>query len=100
MLSQSSRLTTDDLVGIAEQKGQAHLLAIAGRSVIEQKVTEVLVDRGDRKVVHRLAANTGALVSATELDEAASGAPSRMSISSKSSAGASTFRCISSASCC
>jgi uncharacterized protein (DUF2336 family) len=48
VLSQSSRLTTDDLVGIAEQKGQAHLLAIAGRSVIEQKVTEVLVDRGDR----------------------------------------------------
>jgi uncharacterized protein (DUF2336 family) len=65
VLSQSSRLTTADLVGIAEQKGQAHLLAIAGRSVVEQQVTDVLVDRGDRSVVHRLAANTGASFSET-----------------------------------
>ena len=65
VLSQSARLSTSDLVGIAEQKGQAHLLAIAGRTVIEQQVTDVLVNRGDRNVVHRLAANTGASFSET-----------------------------------
>jgi uncharacterized protein (DUF2336 family) len=65
VLSQSSRLTTADLVNIAEQKGQAHLLAIAGRSVVEERVTEVLVNRGDRNVVHRLAANEGAAFSET-----------------------------------
>ena len=65
VLSQSSRLTTADLVDIAAQKGQAHLLAIAGRSVIEEQVTEVLVDRGDRNVVHRLATNVGASFSDT-----------------------------------
>jgi uncharacterized protein (DUF2336 family) len=65
VLSQSTRLTTADLVDIAEQKGQAHLLAIAGRSVVEQQVTEVLVHRGDRNVVHRLAANAGAAFSET-----------------------------------
>src|ERR1044072_5447979 len=65
VLSQSARLSTADLVGIAEQKGQAHLLPIAGRSVVEQQVTDVLVDRGDRNVVHRLAGNTGASFSET-----------------------------------
>jgi uncharacterized protein (DUF2336 family) len=65
VLSQSARLTTADLVGIAEQKGQAHLLAIAGRTVVEQQVTDVLVNRGDRNVVHRLAANGGASFSET-----------------------------------
>lgn len=65
VLSQSSRLTTADLVDIAEQKGQAHLLAIAGRNLVEHQVTEVLVNRGDRNVVHRLAANAGASFSET-----------------------------------
>jgi len=60
VLSQSTRLTTADLVSVAEQKGQAHLLAIAGRSVVDQQITDVLVHRGDRNVVHRLASNTGA----------------------------------------
>jgi uncharacterized protein (DUF2336 family) len=65
VLSQSSRLTTADLLNIAQQKGQAHLLAIAGRHVVEQQVTAVLVDRGDRNVAHRLAANAGASFSET-----------------------------------
>src|SRR3954469_23320923 len=60
VLSQSTRLTTADLVSIAEQKGQAHLLAIAGRNVIEEQISEVLVNRGDRNVMHRLAGNAGA----------------------------------------
>ena len=76
VLSQSSRLTTADLVDIAEQKGQAHLLAIAGRSVIEQQVTEVLVDRGDRNVVHRLADECRSVVFGDRILEA--GPPRRV----------------------
>jgi uncharacterized protein (DUF2336 family) len=60
ILSESTRITTADLVRIAEHKSPAHLLAIAGRSVVEQQVTDVLVTRGDRDVVHKLAANAGA----------------------------------------
>ena len=62
VLTQSARLTTGDLVEIAETKGQGHLLAISGRSQLEEAVTDVLLDRGDgdREIVHRLARNEGA----------------------------------------
>ena len=63
VLSASKRLSADDLVGIARQKGQAHLLAIAGRAEVEEQVTDVLVDRGDRDVIQRLATNAGAAFS-------------------------------------
>ena len=63
MLTQSTRLTTEDLLSIARQKGQAHLRAIAGRDTIEEQVTDVLVNRGNREVVHALAANAGAAFS-------------------------------------
>jgi uncharacterized protein (DUF2336 family) len=63
VLAASTKLTTQDLVGIARQKGQAHLLAIAGRAEIEEQVTDVLVDRGSRDVIHRLATNAGAAFS-------------------------------------
>jgi uncharacterized protein (DUF2336 family) len=56
----SRRLTTNDLVEIAHSKGQAHLLAISERSALEPAVTDVLLDRGDRQVVAKVATNTGA----------------------------------------
>jgi len=65
VLAESKQLSTQDLVGIARQKGQAHLLAIAGRSEIEEQVTDVLVDRGNRDVIHRLSTNAGATFSET-----------------------------------
>ena len=65
VLSQSERLSTGDLVEIAASKGQQHLLAISGRSALEEVVTDVLIDRGDRQVVHRLASNAGARFSET-----------------------------------
>ncbi|HLH93791.1 MAG TPA: DUF2336 domain-containing protein [Xanthobacteraceae bacterium] len=65
VLTQSARLTTDDLVEIAGTKSQQHLLAISGRNEIEEAVTDVLIDRGDREVVHRLARNAGARFSET-----------------------------------
>ena len=60
ILAQSSRLSTDDLVRIAKSKSQAHLLAISGRPTLGAQLTDVLLGRGDRRVVHRLADNSGA----------------------------------------
>ena len=60
ILTQSSRLTTADLVEIAKTRSQGHLLAISERSQIETALTDVLLDRGNRTVVHRVAGNSGA----------------------------------------
>jgi uncharacterized protein (DUF2336 family) len=60
VLSQSTKLTTEDLIEIASAKSQMHLAAIAGRSTLDTAVTDVLVNRGDLNVKHKLAANVGA----------------------------------------
>jgi uncharacterized protein (DUF2336 family) len=65
VLTQSARLTTDDLVDIARTKGQGHLLAISGRARLEEAVTDQLLSRGDRAVQHTLARNAGARFSET-----------------------------------
>jgi uncharacterized protein (DUF2336 family) len=60
ILSQSARLNDKDLIEIAATKTPAHLLAISGRSQIGASVTDVLLQRGDRKVFRKLAGNAGA----------------------------------------
>jgi len=60
VLIQSKRLTTDDLVDIAKTKSQGHLLAMSSREQLAEPVTDILVDRGNRDVVHTLARNVGA----------------------------------------
>jgi uncharacterized protein (DUF2336 family) len=60
VLTGSKRLTTADLVEIAQTKGQGHLLAISKRDTLEANVTDVLLNRGDRSVVSTLATNGGA----------------------------------------
>ena len=65
VLADSNRLTTTTLVEIARTKGQDHLLAISGRTSLPEAVTDVIVDRGERKVIRRLAGNTGARFSET-----------------------------------
>lgn len=60
VLTGSRRLSTSDLVEIAQSKGQGHLLAISSRETLEPVLTDVLLDRGDRKVVSNLAGNAGA----------------------------------------
>jgi len=69
VLAQSKELTTQDLVSIAQKKGQSHLLAIASRPAVETQVTDVLVDRGNRDVISRLATNEGATFSETGYGE-------------------------------
>jgi uncharacterized protein (DUF2336 family) len=60
ILSQSARLTNEDLVDIAGTKSQEHLLAISTRRQLDEVVTDVLVERGDREVKHSLANNPSA----------------------------------------
>jgi uncharacterized protein (DUF2336 family) len=60
VLAESRRLSSADLADIAGTKSQAHLLAISGRDGLEEQVTDVLVERGDREVVYQLAANASA----------------------------------------
>jgi Uncharacterised protein conserved in bacteria (DUF2336) len=60
VLAQSSRLGTETLVEIASRKGQDHLLAISGRADLPAAVTDVIVDRGEGRVIRKLANNASA----------------------------------------
>lgn len=63
VLSLSDRLSTPDLIEIAEVKGQPHLLAISKRSSLSESLTDVLVARGDEDVISKLVENSGARLS-------------------------------------
>lgn len=60
VLEHSERLDNPTLVENARTKSQQHLLAISRRRVLDDAVTDVLVERGDRSVVLSVAANPGA----------------------------------------
>jgi len=60
VLTHSSELSDADLVENAATKSQAHLFAIAERLSLSETVTDVLVERGDRRVIHRVVKNRGA----------------------------------------
>jgi uncharacterized protein (DUF2336 family) len=76
VLEQSGLLSDDDLVAIAQTRSQAHLAAIAGRARISATVTDVLIDRGDSQVAHRVVANPGARFSRLGFGKAVSRAES------------------------
>jgi uncharacterized protein (DUF2336 family) len=65
VLVSSTRLTTSTLVEIAKTRGQDHLLAISGRENLPEAVTDVIVDRGESRVIRKLADNTSARFSET-----------------------------------
>jgi uncharacterized protein (DUF2336 family) len=60
ILTRSTALDDADLVRIASQWSQAHLNAIASRATLSERVTDVLVDRGDERVVATVVENQGA----------------------------------------
>jgi uncharacterized protein (DUF2336 family) len=60
VLRESERLTDPDLVANASTKSQQHLGAIAERKSLSEAVTDVLVSRGNREVIHSVARNHGA----------------------------------------
>lgn len=63
VLTESARLTAEDLVEIAGSGGEQHLLAIAGRWWLKEIVTDVLLARRFWSVSHRLMKNPGARIS-------------------------------------
>lgn len=63
VLERSNRLSDEDLVAVAIAKGREHMLAISSRRSLSEPVTDVLVKRGDRRVVHAVAGNPGARLS-------------------------------------
>ena len=60
VLIHSQQLTDADLVENAATKSQKHLLAIAQRLTLSESVTDVLVKRGDRRVLQKAVTNKGA----------------------------------------
>lgn len=60
VLTKSSRVKESVLLEIASTKGQDHLLAISARKNLPEAVTDVIVDRGERKVIRMLATNPSA----------------------------------------
>lgn len=60
VLTKSNRLSEKDLVEIINTRGQQHLLAISGRKVLNETLTDALIGRGDVEVSNALAQNAGA----------------------------------------
>jgi uncharacterized protein (DUF2336 family) len=60
VLQLSQRLDDAALVANANIKSQRHLFAISRRQQLSEAVTDILVHRGDRDVVHSVAQNAGA----------------------------------------
>ena len=83
VLTQSTRLTTHDLIEIAQTKSRAHLLAISGRAQLEEAVTDQLLSRGDCEVAHMLAKNAGARFSETGFTELVKSAETDESLAKK-----------------
>jgi len=65
VLSNSKRVTMNTLVEVASTKGQDHLFAISNRKDLPEVVTDVIVNRGERRVIRNLATNTTARFSDT-----------------------------------
>jgi len=63
VLTQSPALDEEFLVDSARTRSQEHLVAISLRKVVGQRVTDVLMDRGNDQVVLTLAQNNGAELS-------------------------------------
>jgi uncharacterized protein (DUF2336 family) len=63
VLTESARLSSEDLIEIAETKSEQHLLAISGRWWLKEIVTDALLARHYPAVSRRLVSNPGARVS-------------------------------------
>ena len=63
ILLKSEALSDRDLVEIARDSGQRHLLAIAERKNLSRALTDILLTRGDTNVCRALARNLGAQLS-------------------------------------
>lgn len=64
ILQFSSALMEEDIVEIARHRSQTHLMAISKRSELGERITDVLVERGERPVLQSVVENRGAQFSA------------------------------------
>jgi uncharacterized protein (DUF2336 family) len=64
VLTYSPVLEDDDLAPLARQKSQPHLLAISRREQLSERITDILVERGDALVLDAVVENLGARFSA------------------------------------
>jgi len=69
VLSQSPRLSSEDLCEIARTKGNAHMLAMSTRKNLAEPVTDILVNKGDHQVARSVAVNRDARLSREGLDK-------------------------------
>jgi uncharacterized protein (DUF2336 family) len=60
VLRNSNRLSEKDLIEIAKTHSQQHLLAISGRKILNEALTDALMRLGDVNVSNALARNVGA----------------------------------------
>ncbi|UJQ95680.1 DUF2336 domain-containing protein [Mariluticola halotolerans] len=60
ILEHSTVLSDSDLVEVAHEKSNDHLMAISRRPELHEKVTDVLIERGEEDVIHSVATNHGA----------------------------------------
>ena len=65
VLREFARLSAEDLIEVAQTKGEQHLLAIAGRWWLKEVVTDALLARRYPSVSRRIVNNPGARVSAS-----------------------------------
>ncbi|MGJ4948127.1 DUF2336 domain-containing protein [Bradyrhizobium sp. HKCCYLS20291] len=65
VLMHSTRLSEHTLVEVAATKGQDHLMAISSRPHLTEAITDIIVDRGERRVIRKLANNQTARFSET-----------------------------------
>ena len=64
VLTESARLSAEDLIEVAQTKSEQHLLAIAGRWWLKEVVTDALLARRYPSVSRKIVNNPGARVSA------------------------------------
>ena len=64
VLTRSPVLMDDDLAPLALHQSQDHLLAISRRDRLSERITDILVDRGDTLVLDAVVENRGARFSA------------------------------------
>ena len=65
VLMESARLSAEDLIEIADTRGEQHLLAIAGRWWLKEVITDALLARRYPSVSRRIVNNPGARISAS-----------------------------------
>ncbi|MDH5749601.1 MAG: DUF2336 domain-containing protein [Rhodospirillales bacterium] len=68
VLMKSNVLKNSDLIDIVRSQGQDHLLAVTGRDVIDEEVSDHLVEHGDDQVLESLVKNEGAKISRQSME--------------------------------